>query len=182
MNDLISLIKKNNQIPIIGKGSNQEIEEKFYKLVSKNYKVIEITLRSENALDLAIYFKKKFPDLFLGIGSINTLKQLKNLIKEDFKFYISPGYTIDILKFVNSEKINFIPGVSTSSEIMDCLNYDIKLLKFFHSENNGGVKTLNQFKDVFYDVIFIPTGGINHMNKDSYLKLDNVLGVGSTSF
>ena len=51
MEEFAKIIKHNREIPIIGKGTKKELEERFYRLVSKNFKVIEITLRSENSFD-----------------------------------------------------------------------------------------------------------------------------------
>ena len=35
---------------------------------------------------------------------------------------------------------------------------------------------------IFPDITFIPTGGINNTNCNSYIELSNVIGVGSTNF
>ena len=65
---------------------------------------------------------------------------------------------------------------------MTGIEYEFNILKFFHSEKNGGIATLKFFSEIFRDVLFVPTGGINLDNCDSYLKEKNVLAVGSTSF
>ena len=59
MENFLQLLKKNREIPIVGKGTKKQLEDNFYKLISKNFKVIEITLRSEESLEVAIFFKKK---------------------------------------------------------------------------------------------------------------------------
>ena len=59
MENFLQLLKKNREIPIVGKGTKKQLEDNFYKLISKNFKVIEITLRSEASLEVAIFFKKK---------------------------------------------------------------------------------------------------------------------------
>ena len=182
MENFLQLLKKNREIPIVGKGTKKQLEDNFYKLISKNFKVIEITLRSEESLEVAIFFKKKFPDLIIGLGSIISFEQLVEVSKKNFNFYVSPGYTHKMLEFSFDKTFIYIPGVSNSNHIMECLEYNIKLMKFFHAENNGGIKALDTYKDIFREVYFIPTGGINNKNKESYLNLNNVLAVGATSF
>ena len=87
-----------------------------------------------------------------------------------------------MLEFSNSKALNFIPGISTPSEIMKGIEYEYDILKFFHAEKNGGINTLRFFNDIFQKILFIPTGGINAQNYNLYLKESNVIGVGSTSF
>ena len=67
-------------------------------------------------------------------------------------------------------------------EIMKGIEYQYNILKFFHSEKNGGISSLKFFNEIFQDISFIPTGGVNINNCDLYLKENNVLAVGSTSF
>ena len=179
---LISLIKKNKKIPIIGKGNYNKIINKTNNLVNNKYKIIEITLRSKYALKAAIDIKKNFPELLVGIGSITSANQLLEASKYNFDFYISPGINSKILKIANKHKIKYIPAVSSPSEVMTGLEYKFNLMKFYPSEISGGIKTLNSYADIFEDAIFIPTGGINNSNFKSYLKLPNVIGVGSTNF
>mgnify|MGYP001280090431 CR=1 FL=1 len=78
--------------------------------------------------------------------------------------------------------LNFIPGVSTPSDIMMAIEYEKKVLKYFHAERNGGTKSLETIYEIFEDIKFIPTGGITLQNYEAYLKLPNVISVGSTKF
>jgi 2-dehydro-3-deoxyphosphogluconate aldolase/(4S)-4-hydroxy-2-oxoglutarate aldolase len=56
-----------------------------------------------------------------------------------------------------------------------------RILKFFPAELSGGVDRINAYKSVFPDITFIPTGGINEVNMSSYLSLQNVMAIGSSS-
>tara|TARA_B110000116_G_scaffold256167_1_gene255129 strand:- start:60 stop:647 length:588 start_codon:yes stop_codon:yes gene_type:complete len=180
--ELIKKIKNQKKIPIIGKGKTNDILDKVSSLVAQEYKIIEITLRSDSALEASIEIKKKYPNLIIGIGSVKSILQLKEVSKYKFDFYISPGINENMLDFSNSNNLNFIPGISTPSEIMKGIEFNYKILKFFHAERNGGTSTLNFFNEIFRDTLFVPTGGINIENYNSYLQLKNVLAVGSTSF
>jgi len=180
--DLIKEIQKQKKIPIIGKGSNKDIFDKVSSLISQEYKIIEITLRSVSALEVSVEIKKKYPNLIIGLGSIKSITQLKEVSKYNFNFYISPGINEKMLDFSNSNDLNFIPGISTPSEVMKGIEYGYNVLKFFHAEKNGGVSSLKFFNEIFRDILFIPTGGVSTDNCDLYLKENNVLAVGSTSF
>ena len=86
---------------------------------------------------------------------------LKEVAKLKFDFYISPGINEQMLDFANKNSILFIPGVSTPSEILTAIEHDCRLLKYFHAENNGGSNSLKFLEEIFNDINFIPTGGIN---------------------
>ncbi len=180
--EIIKLIKNQKKIPIIGKGTSIDIKNKFNRLVLDKYSVIEIALRSEEALETSIELKNQNPDINIGLGSIQSLTMLKEVVKSKFDFYISPGINEQMLDFANKNDILFIPGVSTPSEILTAIEHDYKLLKYFHAEKNGGANSLKFLEEIFNDVRFIPTGGINGENMDDYFALDNVIAVGSTNF
>lgn len=180
--EIIKLIKNQKKIPIIGKGRSIDIKNKFNRLVLDKYSVIEITLRSNEALEVSIELKKQNPNINIGLGSIKSLNMLKEVVNLKFDFYISPGINEQMLDFANKNNILFIPGVSSPSEILTAIQYDCKLLKYFHAEKNGGANSLKFLEEIFNDISFIPTGGINHKNMNNYLSLDNVIAVGSTNF
>jgi 2-dehydro-3-deoxyphosphogluconate aldolase/(4S)-4-hydroxy-2-oxoglutarate aldolase len=180
--DLTKEIQRQKKIPIIGNGKPSEIFDKVAILVAHEYKIIEITLRSDSALETSIEIKNKYPNLTIGLGSIKSITQLQEVSKYNFHFYVSPGINEKMLDFSNTNDLSFIPGISTPSEIMKGIEYNYKILKFFHSEKNGGISTLNFFSEIFRDILFIPTGGVNKANCDLYLQENNVLAVGSTNF
>ena len=65
---LLEKIKFQKKIPIIGKGSSFEIVNNFNRLIKEDFKIIEITLRSDDALDTAIKIKNDNPNAIIGIG------------------------------------------------------------------------------------------------------------------
>ena len=180
--DIIKLIELQKKIPIIGKGTSNEITNKFNKLIEEKYNVIEITLRTDEALETSIKLKKENPNIYIGLGSIKSLSMLDEVVKSKFDFYVSPGINKKMIEFAIKNNIVFLPGVATPSEILTAIEYDYKLLKYFHAEKNGGVNSLNFLGEIFNEIKFIPTGGINQENMDSYFALNNVIAVGSTSF
>ncbi len=180
--DFINLIKEQKKIPIIGKGSEEEIKNKIIEYIDDSFKIIEITLRSKNALKVAIDTKEKYTDLLIGLGSIISSEQLNMVSKYNFDFYVSPGINPTMLEIAEDKNLNYIPGISTSSEIITGIAKNYNLFKFFPAELSGGIKLLQSYSDIFSEIKFIPTGGINNTNFNSYIELQNVIAVGSTKF
>ncbi|GAA7345186.1 bifunctional 4-hydroxy-2-oxoglutarate aldolase/2-dehydro-3-deoxy-phosphogluconate aldolase [Helicobacter pylori] len=149
-------------------------------LVEGGIQIIEVTLRSSCALEAIELIAKNVPKMHVGAGTILNPTQLEQAQNRGAEFLISPGLTIKLLEYAKKKDMPLIPGVSSSSEVMQALELGYSALKFFPAEYCGGVKLLNAFNGPFKGVKFCPTGGISADNMHSYLNLENVLCVGGS--
>ncbi|WRC32260.1 bifunctional 4-hydroxy-2-oxoglutarate aldolase/2-dehydro-3-deoxy-phosphogluconate aldolase [Helicobacter pylori] len=149
-------------------------------LVEGGIQIIEVTLRSSCALEAIELIAKNVPKMCVGTGTILNPTQLEQAQNRGAEFLISPGLTIKLLEHAKKKDMPLIPGVSSSSEVMQALELGYSALKFFPAEYCGGVKLLNAFNGPFKGVKFCPTGGISADNMHSYLNLENVLCVGGS--
>lgn len=142
--------------------------------------ILEITLRTENAIKAIEQIAKELPHITIGAGTILNARQLEAVKKAGAKFAISPGINSILAKESLNIDIPLMPGVATASELMLALEFNLTHLKFFPAEIAGGVRMLQSFAAPFDTVKFCPTGGINLANIKAYLSLDNVLCVGGS--
>ncbi|BDO46976.1 bifunctional 4-hydroxy-2-oxoglutarate aldolase/2-dehydro-3-deoxy-phosphogluconate aldolase [Helicobacter pylori] len=149
-------------------------------LIEGGIHIIEVTLRSSCALEAIELIAKNVPKMRVGAGTILNPTQLEQAQNRGAEFLISPGLTIKLLEYAKKKDMPLIPGVSSSSEVMQALELGYSALKFFPAEYCGGVKLLNAFNGPFKGVKFCPTGGISADNMRSYLNLENVLCVGGS--
>lgn len=149
-------------------------------LIEGGIPIIEVTLRSSCALEAIELIAKNVPKMRVGAGTILNPTQLEQAQNRGAEFLISPGLTIKLLEHAKKKNMPLIPGVSSSSEVMQALELGYNALKFFPAEYCGGVKLLNAFNGPFKGVKFCPTGGISADNMRSYLNLENVLCVGGS--
>ncbi len=149
-------------------------------LIEGGIPIIEVTLRSSCALEAIELIAKNVPKMCVGAGTILNPTQLEQAQNRGAEFLISPGLTIKLLEHAKKKNMPLIPGVSSSSEVMQALELGYSALKFFPAEYCGGVKLLNAFNGPFKGVKFCPTGGISADNMHSYLNLENVLCVGGS--
>ncbi|MDU9787004.1 bifunctional 4-hydroxy-2-oxoglutarate aldolase/2-dehydro-3-deoxy-phosphogluconate aldolase [Helicobacter pylori] len=149
-------------------------------LIEGGIPIIEVTLRSSCALEAIELIAKNVPKMRVGAGTILNPTQLEQAQNRGAEFLISPGLTIKLLEHAKKKDMPLIPGVSSSSEVMQALEWGYSALKFFPAEYCGGVKLLNAFNGPFKGVKFCPTGGISADNMRSYLNLENVLCVGGS--
>jgi 2-dehydro-3-deoxyphosphogluconate aldolase/(4S)-4-hydroxy-2-oxoglutarate aldolase len=140
---------------------------------------VEVTLRTDVSL-AAIEAFAKHPNLVVGVGSVKNSGDLSRAVDAGATFAVSPGYLKEIGETAKKLNVFYLPGVATSTEIMSALSDGFNLLKFFPAEQLGGVQMLKAIAPVFPSVQFIPTGGINGENIDTYLAHPSVVAVGGS--
>ena len=177
---IFNVITETKLIPLTTITSREDVEPLCEVLVEASIPLVEITLRDERTLDIIDEFKK-FPEVYLGVGTIRSELHIDLAINASASFLITPGYSENLLNYAKQKNMPLIPGVQTPSEIIKANEAGLSTLKFFPAELSGGVDRLKAYKSVFSDIKFIPTGGITNKNALSYLALDNVSAVGASA-
>lgn len=149
-------------------------------LIAGGIRVLEVTLRTDCAVDAIELIAKEVPEAIVGAGTVINKQQMKAVTDAGAQFIISPGITEPLLREGIDNKIPFIPGISTVSELMLGMSYGLRQFKFFPAEANGGVKALQAISGPFPQIRFCPTGGITPNNYRDYLALKSVLCVGGS--
>lgn len=142
--------------------------------------IMEITLRTDAALDAIAIIAKEFPKMNVGAGTVCNENDILNAKKAGAKFVFSPGISQQLLDASQEHNITLIPGVSTASEVMMAQNNGILYCKLFPALLSGGVNILKAFQGPFAQMHFCPTGGVNLENINQFLTLKNVACVGGT--
>ncbi len=177
---IIEVLQISPIVPVVVIENIKDAVPLAQSLVEGGIPIIEVTLRSSCALEVIELIAKNVPKMRVGAGTILNPTQLEQAQNRGAEFLISPGLTIKLLEHAKKKDMPLIPGVSSSSEVMQALELGYSALKFFPAEYCGGVKLLNAFNGPFKGVKFCPTGGISTDNMRSYLNLENVLCVGGS--
>jgi 2-dehydro-3-deoxyphosphogluconate aldolase / (4S)-4-hydroxy-2-oxoglutarate aldolase len=148
-------------------------------LVAGGLPVLEVTLRTDAALD-AITEMKKVPGAIVGAGTIVDVAGLESAIAVGAEFIVSPGLTENLGKAAVSKGIPFLPGIANAGDIMRGLDLGLNHFKFFPAEANGGLPALKSLIGPFGQCKFCPTGGIKQENAADWLNLEQVLCVGGS--
>ena len=149
-------------------------------LVAGGLPVLEITLRTEAALDCIKAIVAEVEGAIVGSGTVLTSKQLRQSKKAGCVFAVSPGSTGQILGGADDEEIALLPGAATASEAMALVEWGYDIMKFFPAEAAGGVAYLSSLASPLPHIRFCPTGGITPALAPVYLKLPNVITVGGS--
>ncbi|WQX13327.1 bifunctional 4-hydroxy-2-oxoglutarate aldolase/2-dehydro-3-deoxy-phosphogluconate aldolase [Helicobacter pylori] len=177
---IIEILQISPIVPVVVVEDIKDAVPLAQSLIEGGIPIIEVTLRSSCALEAIELIAKNVPKMRVGAGTILNPTQLEQAQNRGAEFLISPGLTIKLLEHAKKKDMPLIPGVSSSSEVMQALELGYNALKFFPAEYCGGVKLLNAFNGPFKGVKFCPTGGISADNMRSYLNLENVLCVGGS--
>ncbi len=177
---IIEVLQISPIVPVVVIENIKDAVPLAQSLIEGGIQIIEVTLRSSCALEAIELIAKNVPKMRVGAGTILNPTQLEQAQNRGAEFLISPGLTIKLLEHAKKKDMPLIPGVSSSSEVMQALELGYSALKFFPAEYCGGVKLLNAFNGPFKEVKFCPTGGISADNMRSYLNLENVLCVGGS--
>ena len=145
---------------------------------------IEITLRTECALEAMRTIIKAFPGMTVGAGTIIQPEAINELVDMGVAFGVSPGLNPAVIEAAQNRGFQMIPGVVTPGEVERGLSMGLKLLKFFPAEAAGGAKMLKALAGPYghTGVKFVPTGGINAGNAQAYLDLKVTEAIGGSWF
>lgn len=142
--------------------------------------VIEVTLRTPQALACIAAIAKQVPDMVVGAGTVLTGEQLKAVQEAGARFAVSPGATDALYWAARDTGLPMLPGVATASEIQRGLEHGLDTFKFFPAVPAGGTAMLAAWGGPFADVRFCPTGGITPATARDFLRQPNVLCVGGS--
>ncbi|WSQ15475.1 bifunctional 4-hydroxy-2-oxoglutarate aldolase/2-dehydro-3-deoxy-phosphogluconate aldolase [Streptomyces sp. NBC_01231] len=149
-------------------------------LVAGGLPAIEVTLRTPAALDAIRAIASQVPDAVVGVGTLITPEQVRESVAAGARFLVSPGWTDVLLTAMRESGVPFLPGVSTTSEVVALLERGVSEMKFFPAEPAGGTAYLKALAGPLPQARFCPTGGIGPGNAPEYLALPNVGCVGGT--
>jgi 2-dehydro-3-deoxyphosphogluconate aldolase/(4S)-4-hydroxy-2-oxoglutarate aldolase len=149
-------------------------------LVAGGLPAIEVTLRTPAALDAIRAIAAEVPDAVVGAGTVISPAGVSSAVAAGARFLVSPGWTDTLLDAMKASGVPFLPGVSTTSEVVALLERGVTDMKFFPAEAAGGTPYLKSLAGPLPQARFCPTGGVSLDSAPSYLALPNVACVGGT--
>jgi len=149
-------------------------------LVAGGLKAIEVTFRTEAALESIRAIAAEVEGAVVGAGTVLTPAQAEQAAKAGCVFMVSPGASLDLLNAARDIAVPLLPGAATASEAMTLLEQGYAVQKFFPAEPAGGVAYLKALAQPLPAVAFCPTGGITRESAPRYLDLPNVICVGGS--
>ena len=181
-NEIVKKIKNAVIIPVIEIDSVEDAIPLANALLEGGIDVLEITLRSSNSIKCAEEIIKNVKKISVGVGTLIEIDQIQSVIDIGVDFAFSPGCNPRIINQSSKKNLLFIPGISSPTDIETAYDNGCNILKYFHSESNGGISHLKNITKPYshLNLKFIPTGGVNLSNCLNYINNDIVLAIGSS--
>ncbi len=176
---LMAEVAKARVIPVMILDDVDQARPLAEALVRGGLNVLEVTLRTPNALEI-IAEMVKVKGAIVGSGTVRTAEQMRQSRDAGCQFMVSPGAPVKLLEAAEQFPIPLLPGVATASEAMVAAEMGYSFLKFFPAEAAGGAKLLKSLASPLPEISFCPTGGINPESAANYLSLPNVICVGGS--
>ncbi len=167
-------------VPVITIDRPQDAVPLARALLNGGIGCAEITFRTASAEEAIERISGECQEMFVGAGTVLTVQQAEQAIRAGAQYIVAPGFDAAVVDWCQEQGVPVLPGVATPTEINMALARGVKLLKFFPSEEIGGVRMLKALHAPYQEVQFIPTGGIKTGNLAEYLALPNVVACGGS--
>ena len=180
MADATSLLRVSPVIPVVTIDDPRTAVPVARALADGGVGIIELTLRTENALTSLKHIADEVPDILVGAGTVLTPAQADAAVAAGAQFLVSPGVTPSLLGHMLTLGVPILPGVATVGEVMQVLESGLTAMKFFPAGPAGGPDYLAAIGAPIPQVQFCPTGGVSLGSAPAYLALPNVTCVGGS--
>ncbi|MFT4061895.1 MAG: bifunctional 4-hydroxy-2-oxoglutarate aldolase/2-dehydro-3-deoxy-phosphogluconate aldolase [Edaphocola sp.] len=160
----LDTILKQKMLPLYFNESKEVSIEVLKALYAAGIRTVEYTNRGAAALEnfkaMVALRNESLEGLQLGIGTIKTVADAKAFLEAGADYIISPALIPDVIKFTQGQGKLAVPGCLTPSEIVAAEQLGVKFLKLFPG-NLIGPGYVSAIKDLFPELYFMPTGGVD---------------------
>lgn len=161
--EILSLVKEQGLMPLFYHDDAQTCVDIVRALYDAGVRIIEFTNRGAKAKDnfkiLRDLISNDLSGMLLGIGTVKTVKDAEDFIKDGADFIVCPLLHEGIANTTHKANLLWIPGCLTSTEIGRAEELGASLVKIFPG-SLVGPSYISAIKDIFPDLYFMPTGGV----------------------
>ena len=180
MADIRSILALGPVMPVIVIDDAADAVPLAEALLEGGLQTIEITLRTDAALDAMAEIAYHCPDMVIGAGTVLEKEHARMAKQAGAVFAVSPGATPALIEGCADVGLDLLPGAASASEAMALYEQGFDALKFFPAVPAGGASFLKSLASPLPQITFCPTGGITQQTAPDFLALDNVGCVGGS--
>ena len=179
------MLKKIKEAKIIATVTIDELESAVplaRTLWQSGVRAIELTLRTDFAMEAIETICKEFPDMLVGAGTVIFKQQVRDVLNAGAHFAVAPGTNSIVIEEAKKLGLPFAPGIATPSDIELAVNLDCRVLKYFPAEKLGGIPYLDSISQPYrhLGIQFIPLGGIGENNMKAYINHPLIIAIGGS--
>lgn len=178
--NIAETIQKMGVVPVVVLNDAKDAAPLAKALVEGGLPCAEVTFRTDAAEESIRIMTTEFPEMLVGAGTVLTIDQVDRAVAAGAKFIVSPGFDPKIVDYCLEKEISVFPGCITPSEAAQAVKRGLEIVKFFPAEQFGGVATIKAMAAPYTGLKFMPTGGVNAKNLESYLSFDRIIACGGS--
>jgi len=167
-------------VPLVGGSDPAVALETAKALAAGGLSVIEVVLRTDEAVDCMEAIAKETSGLIVGAGTVLTVAQAQEVVGRGAQFIVSPGLVDDVAEYCLEQNVPLYAGTMTAGEVQRAYALGLRTVKFFPASLAGGVPMLKALSSVFREMRFMPTGGVSAENLGDFLALPSVIACGGS--
>lgn len=180
MNEVFEEFSKIGIIPVLALHDASDAKPLAKALIDGGLPCAEITFRTDAAEEAIRIMAESFPEMLVGAGTVISTEQVDAAVKAGAKFIVSPGLNPRVVTYCVEKNIPIIPGCANPSDIEQAMELGLDAVKFFPAEANGGLPAIRAMAAPYYKMKFMPTGGVNENNVNSYLEFRKIIACGGS--
>ena len=160
---ILALIPEQGILPLYFNKDTQVSIEVLKSLYNAGIRAVEYTNRGEAALQNFKEMRKvcdtELKGMYLGIGTIKNGLMAQTFIDAGTDYLICPGLVPEVAAVADKNKMLWVPGCMTPTEIIHAETLGARMIKLFPG-NILGPGFLSAIKEIFPGLLFMPTGGV----------------------
>jgi len=162
--ELLKLIPEQGILPLYFYKDTEVSLSVLRALYNAGIRTVEYTNRGEAALknfkEMKQLCESELQGMYLGVGTIKNANSAQAFIDAGADYIISPGLVEDAAKLADQNNMLWVPGCMTPTEVIRAEQLGAKFVKLFPG-NILGPAFLSAIKELFPEVMFMPTGGVD---------------------
>ncbi|HEV8506197.1 MAG TPA: bifunctional 4-hydroxy-2-oxoglutarate aldolase/2-dehydro-3-deoxy-phosphogluconate aldolase [Chitinophagaceae bacterium] len=175
---ILDQILKNKIVAIIRGADPADVLKIAEALQLGGVNILEVTLNSQNAIQVIKELTGKMKNMFIGAGTVLSAADAELSIEAGAKFIISPNVNIETITTTKKLGIVSIPGAYTATEVVSAWSNGGDIIKIFPATNADYIKVL---RGPLSQIPMMPTGGITPENISEFKKAGAVaFGIGTS--
>lgn len=175
-----NIIKEHPVIAILRHTPDRDLAAYTASLYEGGIRAFEVSLSTEDALSQLLWMKQNMPkDTCIGAGTVLSVSDARAAKEAGADFLLSPSVCPKVLEYCKANKISFLPGVFSPTDVAVCLSFGYRTLKLFPAGDlpSSYIKSL---RGPFPEAEFVAVGGISPKNAVQYFKKGfQGVGIGS---
>ncbi len=180
MNAVLERINKIGIVPVVKIDRAEDALPLAKALCAGGLPCAEVTFRTDAAAEAIRIMTENFPDMCVGAGTVLNAEQVDAAVAAGARFIVSPGLNPKTVRYCIEKGVPITPGTSSPSDIEQAIELGLEVVKFFPAEQSGGLAKIKAMAAPYVNMKFMPTGGINAKNLNSYLDFPKIIACGGS--